>query len=451
METSANQPPFNLLRWFAWLSAVVIGAIAVANAWLLFTFLNNHLFQREALVSRDFVENILRSDGTLEYLANPARADLAISFRNTIEHLTNMHDVLRTNVYGADGKIVWSTNKELIGKQFGENDELEEAMRGDLVVHAGRISDQSEHKDEHVGLDPAVDYFVETYIPVTKADGDKVLGVVELYKAPRALTEAINEGRQQVALVALASALALYAALFWLVSRADKTIRRQHARLIDAETMMVVGELTSSVAHNIRNPLSSIRSSAEVLQAFGREDCAEPAGDIIRDVDRISLRITELLRLSGSDRRPHEAVDLAVVLRECVDDHRAAFASRNQTLELESSLDQALVQADEALVQQVFHSLLGNATEAMSAGGRCAVTLADEGRRWYRVEFKDSGGGVDMESARQVFRPFFTTKPRGLGLGLPLARRIVERFGGRLIFDSRLGAGTTVAVILPRS
>lgn len=449
METNANPPPFNLLRWFAWLSPIVIAAIAVANAWLISTFLDNHLFQREALVSRDFVQNILRSDGSLDYLARPDDADLAARFRNSIDHLSNMRDVLRANVYGADRTMLWSTDAELIGRRLGDNEELDEAMRGDLVVHAGRISGPSRHKDEHVGLDPSVDYFVESYIPITRAEGE-VIGVVELYKAPLALTEAIREGRMQVTIAALGSALALYLTLFWLIRRADGLIKRQHGQLLETETMAVVGELTSSVAHNIRNPLSSIRSSAEVLLEFAREDCREPATDIIREVDRISLRITELLRLSGRERRPPEAVDLAAVLHACAEDHRAAFVSRGQTLAVDPMPAAAMVMADRSLLQQVFHSLLGNAAEAMGAGGRCSIRLGEEGRRWFRVEIADSGSGIDPATARQVFRPFFTTKPTGLGLGLPLAQRIVARFGGRLSLDSQPGRGTTVAVVLPR-
>jgi two-component system sensor histidine kinase HydH len=295
MAAGDHSKPFNLLRWFAWLSPIVIAATALANAWLISNFLNNHLFQREASISREFVQNILVADGSLEFLTRPNDAVLAERFRNTVEHLSSMRDVLRANVFGQDRTILWSSDPQLIGRRFADNDELDDAMKGELVVHAGRITASTQQKREHEGLNPSIEFFVESYIPVKRPDGGQIVGVVELYKAPLALSEAINEGRVQVGLTALGSALLLYLTLFWMIRRADSTIQRQHSRLIEAETLAVVGELTSSVAHNIRNPLSSIRSAAELALEAPTDDCSEQANDIIREVDRISARITEQL------------------------------------------------------------------------------------------------------------------------------------------------------------
>mgnify|MGYP000290603687 FL=1 len=261
MQAAEDCKPFNLLRWFAWLSPVVIIAIAVANGWLISSFLNSHLFQREASISRDFVQNILVADGSLEFLARPDDPVLRERFANTVQHLGQMRDVLRANVFGANRTILWSSDPSLVGRRFEENDELDEAMGGRLVVHAGQIVEGQEEKPEHVGLDRSVRFFVESYIPVMRPGSGTVVGAVELYKAPLALTEAIHEGRVQVWLTALGSALLLYGTLFWLIRRADRTIKRQHARLLNAEMLAVVGELTSSVAHNIRNPC---RQSAPV-------------------------------------------------------------------------------------------------------------------------------------------------------------------------------------------
>lgn len=449
MIENDTQRPFNLLRWFAWLSPIAILLIALANAWLISNFLNNHLFQREAAVSRDFVQNILLSDGSLEYLSHPDDPLLKVRFSNTIDHLSNMRDVLRANVYSADRTLLWSTDKLLVGRRFAENDELDEAMGGKLVVHAGRI-DSAKKKDEHVGLDHSIRFFVESYIPIVRPGTSGIVGVVELYKAPLALTEAIQEGQLQVGLAAAVSALALYLCLFGLVRRADRIIKRQHAQLLETETLAVVGELTSSVAHNIRNPLSSIRSAAELTLESPMEDCSEQARDIIREVDRISVRITELLRLSEKDAQRVESVDLAALLRECVSEHRPRFEQRGQSLELAAEVNAATITADPALLQQVLYSLLSNATEAMSTDGRCVVRIGEVDRHRWRIEITDKGAGLAPDVAAQVFRPFFTTKPQGLGLGLPLAKRIIERFGGTIAFGSQLGVGSRMTILLPK-
>lgn len=449
MPVADPSRPFNLLRWFAWLSPVVIALTAVASAWQMSSFLNDHLFQREATVSRDFLQNVLLSDGSLEYLARPQDQDLASRFGNTTSHLSNMRDVLRTNVFGRDRSILWSSDPTLKGRSFADNEELDEALQGQLVVHAGRIAADAWQKAEHVGLDRSVEFFVETYIPVVRPGSGEVIGVVELYKAPLALTQAIQEGRMRAGLSALAGALFLYLSLFWLVRRADTTIKRQHAQLVETETLAAIGELASAVAHNIRNPLASIRSAAELALESPHEDCSEQTRDIMREVDRISQRINELLRFSGKERAQSETFDLGLMLQQGLADYEATFCARQQTLTLELRGCAALVRADPVMLQQVFHSILSNAAEAMPAGGACAIVLDDAGAAGVRVQVIDSGTPASPDVVRLAFRPFFTTKPQGLGLGLPLARRIVERFGGTLTLHGG-EHGSTVTLTLPR-
>ena len=439
---------FNLLRWFALLSPIVIGLSALANGWIISSFLESHMFQREAAITRDFVQNILVSDGSLEYLYRPDDAGLKARFNGTIEHFSNVHDLLRANVYSVDKKVLWSTDQAIIGQRFAANEELDDALQGQLIVHSGRI-DNSDEKDEHVGLDPGILFYVESYIPIVLPPSGKVVGVVEFYKAPRALTAAIMEGNRQVVIAALLSALGLYACLFWLIRRADRLIERQRARLTEAEAMAVVGELTSSVAHNIRNPLSSIRAAAEMALESPYEDCSEYAKDIVRESERISDRITELLRLSGKGLQKFEQIDVFALLADFVQDYQPTFKMKQQTLEFEGKVETATVFTDRVLLLQAFQSLLSNASEAMEAGGRCSVRLTAPDQKNLLIEFIDGGCGMEAADVEQVFRPFYTTKPKGLGLGLPLARRIIERFGGELNLSSRPGVGTTVSVLLP--
>ena len=451
MPTNDHAKPFNLLRWFAWLSPIVIAVIALANAWLISNFLNNHLFQREASISREFVQNVLVADGSLEFLTQPNDPVLAARFRGSVDHLTNMREVLRANVFGQDRTILWSTDPQLIGRRFVDNDELDDAMKGELVVHAGRIRSDVHTKGEHVGLDPSIEFFVESYIPVKRPASGQVVGVVELYKAPLALSEAINEGRVQVGLTALGGAVLLYLSLYWMIHRANSTIQRQHSRLIEAETLAVVGELTSSVAHNIRNPLSSIRAAAELALVAPTDDCTEQAQDIIREVDRISDRISELLNFSGKALQSGAPINLQTQLEKCVADHLPAFERRGQTLRFECTVGRPVVAADEAMMRQVFDSLLSNASEAMSSGGHCQVSLVANAPRQLQVDIVDSGSGIAPALQQQIFRPFFTTKPKGLGLGLPLARRVVERYGGTIAIESHPKTGTTASITLPKA
>ncbi|MFM9915472.1 MAG: sensor histidine kinase [Rhizobacter sp.] len=450
MATTPQPAPFKLLRWFAGLSAVVIVLVACANAWVISRFLTDQLFQREAAVTQEFVQHILRSDKSIDYLSHLDDPDLRKRFKSTLDQLAGMRDVLRVNVYGIDRTAIWSTDPEVRGKHFNDNDELDGAVAGRLMVEWGRIDPGTKPKGEYVGLAQTAAFFAEIYIPVVDPDTRQVAGVVEVYKSPLALTEAIEAGERQVALAALGGAVALFVSLFWLIRRADRTMRAQHAKLLEAGTVAALGELASSVSHNIRNPLASIRSSAELSLESPEEHGAECARDIIREVDRISARVTELLRLSNQGLPASRPVDVVNLLRNCVADHRDTFQRARKVLAMESHTPEAVIQADTHLLQQVFDSLLANAAEAMPAGQRCDVSVRETDKRLVRIEVKDGGAGMSPDVLAQIFRPFFTTKPQGLGLGLPLAKRIVEGLGGSLKIDSHPGEGTTVCIDLPK-
>jgi two-component system sensor histidine kinase HydH len=293
--------PFKLLRWFSLASLVLIVAFAAGNAYLISSFLSKHMLQREAEVTRDFVQNILITDKSIGYLADPRNEELGQRFRDSVRHFVATRDILRTNVYLPDGTMLWSSDQALIGRKFADNHELEEALEGKLALESGRITSEARTKQEHVGLPADSEFFVESYIPLTLAAGGKVVGVVEIYKAPVALTEAIRAGHRQVWAAAGLGALILYLTLFWIVHRADRLIRRQHERLIEAETMAAVGELTSAMAHNIRNPLASIRSSAELSLELHGEAAGAESRDIIKAVDRVESWMRELLQFTRSD------------------------------------------------------------------------------------------------------------------------------------------------------
>jgi len=441
--------PFKLLRWFSLASLVLVAAFAAGNALLISSFLSKRLLEREAQVTRDFVQNILVADSSIDYLVAPDDPTLIARFRGSVEHFTAMRDILRTNVYSTTSTVLWSTDKSIVGRQFARNHELDEALKGELVVEAGRITDEVRAKPEHVGLPADSEFFVETYIPVLRPQDGKVVGVVEIYKAPVALTEAIRAGHRQVWGAALAGALILYVTLFWIVRRADGTIRRQHERLVEAETMAAAGELTSSMAHNIRNPLASIRSSAELWIDLEGESRSEQARDIIRAVDRIESWIRELLRFTRTEPQASAPVDIDALVRAAFDEQARELEQRGITGGAIGSVPDARVRGDAVVLAQVLHSVIANAIDATPAGGRVEgrVERAPQGR--VRVSIADTGQGIRPEHLEAVFKPFFTTKKEGLGLGLALARRTVERVGGSIRLQSTPGAGTTVILELP--
>lgn len=435
--------PFNLSRWFATVGLVSIAAISVVSSLLLSHFLTERMLLQEGRLTQQFVDSIARVEKAGDYLAND-RPEAASELKEFFEHVSDLPDMLRANLYSRDRTIILSSDLSLVGRRFPDNSELEKALRGELVVEGGEGS-----KSEHADLDPRYAYFVEIYSPVLNASRVEAVGVVELYRSPRALFEAINAGRRAIWIGAALAGFFLYLALFWMVRRADNVIRAQRERLVQSETLAVVGEMSSAVAHGIRNPLASIRSSAELALESEPTQWREAARDIVEQVDRLESWVRELLsysqpltgKLAPIQVGPLVQASLQSFERELERRGIRSFARISETL--------PPVSADPMILGQVFNSLIANAVEAVERDGRIALTVERDGERRLRVSIQDSGPGMSREQLAGAFKPFHTTKAKGIGVGLPLAKRIIERFGGSIALASEPGKGTTVDVLLP--
>jgi two-component system sensor histidine kinase HydH len=446
--TISKERPFQLLRRFGIASLAVIAAIAIVNGALLTEFVTKRMLDREAHVTRDFVQNVMLADRSIGYLTNPADAELAARFDGSIVHFTSMPDVQRINVYSNNRTVLWSTDRQLIGRQFAKNDELEGALRGDLIVEGGGIADSERSKPEHVGLNAKSAFFVETYIPIIDPEKPGVQGVVELYKAPVALTAAIRDGHKQIWITACLGALVLYLTLFWVVRSADRKIKSQHERLLKAETMAAVGELASSIAHNIRNPLASIRSSAELMMDLTNSPAAEQADDIMASVDRIEEWLRDLVSFAHVDVAPEARVDAVQLVEECFGKSARDFQRGGIMPSINAGAAKAEINVNRALLGHVLHSILANAIEATPHGGHITGSV-NAGAGKIEIRIADTGRGIATENLKKVFSLFFTTKSRGLGIGLALAQRAVERYGGAIRVDSTPGSGTAFTIELP--
>lgn len=437
---------FALTRSFAAACALAVGLFSLGMGWLLSSFLATRMLARDAALSRDFVQGVAQIQQVAGFLRAPS-ADPPPSVAEFFAHVAAMPDVLRANVYGRERQVLWSSQPALIGRVFPGNDELERALAGEVVVHLDEHGAEAP-KREHAGLAAQrAGGYVEDYLPVYDDGGGAPLAVIEVYRHPVALFEAIASGQRRVWLGALGGGLGLFLALVWFVRRTEHTLQRQHQRLLEAETLAQVGELSAAVAHSIRNPLGSIRSSAELA----RELDGDPRGvhtEIMRNVDRVEHLVRTLLTYVAEPAERPAAADLGSVLREATERYRAVLQAEGKPFEVAIAADLGTVAADPRMLAQVFDSVLANAAEATRAGERVGIATRRQGARAV-VEVEDGGGGIPPERLDEVFKPFFTTKPRGLGLGLPLVRRIVQRLGGEIDIHSRPGAPTRVRIVLP--
>lgn len=440
MANRSKHRPFKLTRWFALLAFVATVLVSVVSSLLLSRYLVSSILHRDARVSMEFVQSIVDVQQAKSYFTGERAAD-----RNLVEffnHIARMPDMLRANVFSVDKTIIWSSDEKLIGRTFHDNPELDMALLGRL-----NIASDFPSKPEHILLDGRQQPVVENYLPV-RSEG-KVIGVVEVYRSPQELYASIDHGRRLIWLCGLGGGVFLYAVLFSLVRRADRIIQAQQAQLVESETLAALGAMASAVAHGIRNPLASIRSSAELHLESSTGPAREASEDIVNEVDRLERWIRDLLTYSVPEAGEPENVQISEVLHDSLNNFATVFSKRSIQVAWTDAHPAVSVRGDHALLTQVFNCLLTNAMEAMPAGGVIELqTRIASGSDRVRVSVSDNGIGVAPEELPDVFVPLKSTKRSGLGVGLPLAKRIVEHFGGDIALVSGGGHGATVHVDL---
>ncbi len=219
------------------------------------------------------------------------------------------------------------------------------------------------------------------------------------------------------------------------------------AQQAQAERLATFGQLVGSIGHDLRNPLGVIETSLFILRGRGGED-----ERLKKHLDRIGEQlgvangiITNLLDIIRNKPLVKERVELGAVIEGAADS-----VSRPEALSYASDGIAGLeVPGDPVQLRQVFVNLLTNAVEAASPSGEIRVQ-GSQGDGAVTVAVEDSGPGVDATTARRLFEPLVTTKERGIGLGLALVKRIVERHGGSVRYEPRAGGGARFVVRLPR-
>ncbi|MCP3177741.1 ATP-binding protein [Desulfuromonas sp. KJ2020] len=219
--------------------------------------------------------------------------------------------------------------------------------------------------------------------------------------------------------------------------------------LVRASRSTALVELAAGLAHEIRNPLGSIRGTAEILkdETISSEQRSEFADILLREVDRMNHVVADFLQFARPVELGKKPCDLNALLWELViftteECHRAKISVRFDPGDIPS------VPVDSDQTRQVFLNLLLNAVQAMADGGalRIATHRLDDS---LVVRFVDNGPGIAPEMLPKIFNPFFTTKQTGTGLGLAISQRIIQVHGGHISVQSRVGQGTTFEVQLP--
>jgi signal transduction histidine kinase len=239
-------------------------------------------------------------------------------------------------------------------------------------------------------------------------------------------------------------------------------IRNQSERLSDIEEQLrindrlaIIGELTASLAHEVRNPLGSIRGAAEILKEKLPPDAqnSEIFSILIQDTDRLSGVVENYLSFSRRHNKQKEKIDI----REIISNSEMLINStaQKQNVKYYSYYPEepVLIHANPIELQQVLANLILNAVQAMPNGGileiSCRTEQSENKNEKVRLEIKDTGSGIDHDELKNIFEPFYTTKKEGTGLGLAIVRRICEESNWNISVNSEKGKGTKFILQIP--
>lgn len=243
-----------------------------------------------------------------------------------------------------------------------------------------------------------------------------------------------------------------------------RDMKALEAKIRRADRLMSVGTLAAGMAHEIKNPLVSIKTFSQLLpERYDDPDFRTTFSELMgQEVGRIDGIVNQLLSFARPQKPTLEPMRMHDVLGKSVPLVQEQLKARGLTLALKLHASNDLIQGDASLLHQVFVNFFLNAIDAMDHGGRLTIrthnaepaALGDPRERessWIRIEVADTGKGISRDEMLKIFDPFYTSKSEGTGLGLSVAYNIIEEHGGTIDVSSQLGEGTHFSILLPVS
>ncbi|RMH69539.1 MAG: hypothetical protein D6675_12390 [Gemmatimonadetes bacterium] len=226
-------------------------------------------------------------------------------------------------------------------------------------------------------------------------------------------------------------------------------LQRARTEISRQEKMAAIGRLSAGIAHEIRNPLSIIKSSTDLIQSMELENlrCRVLTAAIQEEASRLNEFINDFLRYSRPVKLQLEQRDINEILHQVVNLAQETLPPHVNVIETYDP-HLPLTAVDRNALHQVFLNLFLNAIQAMPHGGQLTLKTRHITHR-IEIAFIDTGLGIPRKNLSMLFEPFFTTKDEGTGLGLAIAANIISEHGGRILVDSELGNGTVFTIVLP--
>ncbi|MBI4791171.1 MAG: two-component sensor histidine kinase [Deltaproteobacteria bacterium] len=453
--------PFRLVKFFSFTSLAVIIVTSLVLSLLISNYTKNVLLQRSEAYNLVLAENVshqifqqfvlpLALQNRQIAVEDPRQFKQLDKVVRSATHGMNVHSV--TIFSKKENQISYSTISDLVGEKGLGQVEYERALNGENVSVL-RLNGSLLNFLPGMG---DITCQLRTFIPLRKekpfSPTRDVMGVIEIVQDLTDDLEALIRLQAWIIFTSLTIMGGLFLALRFIVARADRIIearteerRKLEVKLNHSQRLASLGKMVASVAHEIKNPLGIIRSTAEILgKRVGKvaPENSHLAEIIVQETTRLDGIVREFLDFARPQQPRLKPLLINDVLARVTDFMAPEFGKRN--IEIKRNFDPALphIQGDFDQLYQACMNILVNAMQAMPNGGTIFITtgLAIDRKKVF-LSIADTGTGMSEEMLAQIFLPFVTSKSRGTGLGLAIVKNIVDNHHGVISVVSRQGEG----------
>ena len=459
--------PFKLVKYFTFSSLIVIliGSLALsmviarrAETVLIKKSEDYALLMAENLNHQVFLQFLVPAAlqfGQVIKLRNKAlfeRLDQVV--RNTLHSFT----VETVNIFDRENNVIfYSFDEDLVGKKGVGGIDYQQALLGKstsrLIRREGFLS---------MLMGTPKESELRTYVPLraerplSNIEGP-ILGVFEIVQDLSDDYQTIAHFKYRIMVTSVLIMGLLFVVLRHIVKRGEKIIEKRASerlllkeKLNQAERLASLGEMVAAVSHEIRNPLGIISSTAELLKRkLPRTDPQDQLADVIvQEANRLNSIVSDFLNFARPPTLNLTSCKVEDILEENLTFLAPEIQSKGYEIHKEFATHVPEIQADPGLLYQAFSNILMNAMQAMPEGGSIYIEVSARANV-LTIIFADEGKGIPDEVLKKIWEPFFTTKEKGSGLGLPIVKKIVEGHGGTVGIGNGREKGAQVTVTLP--
>jgi signal transduction histidine kinase len=357
-----------------------------------------------------------------------------------LENARLNHDLLGMNLYDRAGQDLLTSDSETHSTEAMLNlTEFVSAQAGISAVTPVYRSDSL--------------YLLSAYAPVYGAD-DSVVAILRA-EAGYAVFRTIESFRKSIIVANILSVALVVLALSALIV-INRRLLISHQALLRASAISSMGEMAATIAHEIRNPLAIIRNSAERIQRKYAGDSTDPVFGFISDeVDRMNRIVAGYLDFAHPVKGEQEEFSISEMIVGLVEGMRTDLktAGIDTAVELGAKDERYVIGGERYAIRQAILNIILNAKAAQPAGGSIDVSLRSilwRGADAVEIDVSDHGTGFPPGAVQRAFDPFFTTRDKGSGLGLYIAKSVIDGHGGSITLRNRQAGGASVLVVIPR-